>query len=162
MSSLNRFLDHISDKPLDPPVTLHERILFDVVLNILNHKPTTNLPPDFKIHASSRGIGRDRCPGCFVCNDGDVSRMMSNISMFVGSRQDGEMIVEMFPHHGARLDYRSNEPDWIQVKVGACDNHVPNLEKLDELIYRNEGLSCSMVAEAMAFHPEMPLVDGAS
>lgn len=44
----------------------------------------------------------------------------------------GERVVAMF-QRGARLDYREHEPDYVQVKIGACDKHLANLQKLDQL-----------------------------
>ncbi len=75
----------------------------------------------------ARGIGIDECPGCFIC--GGLSRLLNNISAFVDNKQDGEEIVSWF-QQGARLDYRPNEPSWIQVKIGACDNHLNELGAL--------------------------------
>jgi hypothetical protein len=80
---------------------------------------------------SSRGIGLDSTPGCFVC--GGKQGMYNNIAAFVITKAAGERVVAMF-HQGARLDYREHEPDWIQVKIGACNRHLPNLQILDGLI----------------------------
>ena len=77
---------------------------------------------------NSRGIGIDRCPGYFVC--GGIDGIMDNISAFVRSKEDGSKIVSWFKGR-AYLDYRPNEPGWIQVKIGACKKHLPNLKKLD-------------------------------
>lgn len=74
-----------------------------------------------------RGIGSDHTPGCFCCG-GDPG-LYANISGFATSKESGEKIVAMF-EYGARLDYRGYEPNWIQVKIGACKDHLPNLEKL--------------------------------
>ena len=82
------------------------------------------------VRFSPRGIGSDHTPGCFCCG-GDPG-LYSNISGFVGSKEDGEKVAAMF-EHGARLDYRDYEPNWIQVKIGACKEHLPNLEKLCSL-----------------------------
>lgn len=85
---------------------------------------------------SSRGIGLDSCT-CFVCKthdrDGKGHTMLNNIAAFVQCREAGVRVVAMFPL-GARLDYRDFEPDYVQVKVGACDEHLPNLERLDKLV----------------------------
>jgi len=80
---------------------------------------------------NSRGIGIDTTPGCFCC--GGEKKYYNNIAAFVESKQAGERIVEFFGGFGAWLDYREYEPDWIQVKIGACDEHLPNLKKLAEL-----------------------------
>jgi hypothetical protein len=74
-----------------------------------------------------RGIGTDWCPGCYVCGVGEGS--MSNIAAFVDSKEDGEAILAWFDG-SAKLDFRPHEPNWIQVKVGACPNHLPCLEAL--------------------------------
>jgi hypothetical protein len=74
-----------------------------------------------------RGIGLDLTPGCYVC--GGEQKMYNNISGFVASRTDGQLIKHLFAT-GARLDYRDHEPNWIQVKIGACDTHLPNLQHL--------------------------------
>jgi hypothetical protein len=83
-----------------------------------------------------RGIGLDMCPGCFVCGtqyrDGDLAHTyLNNIAAFVASKEEGEQIVQWFDGK-ARLDFREREPDWIQVKVGACDDHKHTLEDLDK------------------------------
>lgn len=75
-----------------------------------------------------RGIGTDVCPGCFICG-AKKNSMMPNIAAFVSSKEDGEKIVGWFDKK-AKLDYRPHEPNWIQVKVGACENHISNLNKL--------------------------------
>jgi hypothetical protein len=84
----------------------------------------------------SRGVGLDVCPGCFVCGaekrDEKANGYLNNIAAFVPSKALGEQVVAWFGK-GARLDFRSFEPNWIQVKVGACDAHLPNLQKLHDL-----------------------------
>lgn len=77
--------------------------------------------------ARPRGIGNDWTPGCMCC--GGEKGLHKNISFFVPSRETGEAIVAMFKH-GAFLDWREHEPNWIQVKVGACDAHLENLREL--------------------------------
>jgi hypothetical protein len=53
--------------------------------------------------------------------------------MFVTSKEDGEAVTALFKT-GARLDYRDYEPNWIQVKVGSCKEHYPNLERLHDKV----------------------------
>jgi hypothetical protein len=77
--------------------------------------------------AAPRGIGKDWTPGCMCC--GGDKNLYNNASFFVQSRESGEAIVAMF-EHGAFLDWREHEPNWIQVKVGACDAHLENLVAL--------------------------------
>mgnify|MGYP003419590450 CR=1 FL=1 len=94
---------------------------------------------------SVRGIGTDMTPGCFIC--GGDSNFRNNIAAFVKTREAGARVVSMF-ETGARLDYRENEPDRVQVKIGACDEHKPNLEKL-LLLCRGDGIiTTAKIAEA--------------
>lgn len=93
-----------------------------------------------------RGIGKDFTPGCFVC--GGDEGCYHNIAAFVSYREDGERAVALFAQ-GARLDYRENEPNWIQLKIGACDKHLPNLQSLEEKVSSNNGLlSPDLIVEA--------------
>lgn len=80
-----------------------------------------------------RGLGSDHSPGCFCCPYSKPD-LYGNVSAFVGSKEDGERAVEIIGH-GARLDYRPHEPQWIQVKVGACARHLWALEILDQQWY---------------------------
>lgn len=95
---------------------------------------------------NSRGLGLDTCPGCFVC--GGETAMLTNISSFVRSKEDGEEIVSWF-EHGAYLDYRENEPNWIQVKIGACTAHRENINRLNESNPMHNVLRKCDVIEAM-------------
>lgn len=99
----------------------------------------------------SRGIGLDDCT-CFVCGTHDRDEqghvMLNNIAAFVQCREAGERIVAMFLQ-GARLDYRDFEPDRVQVKIGACDSHLANLQKLDELT-RDGVITAVRINEARA------------
>ena len=67
------------------------------------------------------GVGLDYADGCFLCPDSDEGRYAS-LSAFVNSKEEGERIVSYFDL-GARLDFRSYEPAWTQVKIGACADH---------------------------------------
>lgn len=80
---------------------------------------------------ASRGIGLDTTPGCFVC--GGSEGLRSNIAAFVECKRAGERVVAMFSQ-GARLDCRDLEPDYVQVKVGACPAHLANLEQLNQFV----------------------------
>jgi len=98
----------------------------------------------------SRGIGLDSC-NCFVCGtdirDKKANMYLNNIAAFVQCKEAGERVVAMFKR-GARLDYRDFEPDRVQVKIGACDKHLPNLQRLDELT-KDGILTQEMVEEAI-------------
>ena len=132
-------------------------------------------------HFSSRGMGIDYSPGCFVCGNKFVNayiedsnkkfeaykkeftndqikrmeeslrrrQMIDNISGFVYSKESGERIVNgMFNNVGAWLDYREREPNWIQVKIGACSEHLENLKKLNELTIESGTITKEMVDQA--------------
>ena len=81
-----------------------------------------------------RGIGLESRLSCFVCEaklrNLEANEYMNNISGFVKSKEEGEMLCQWFK--GARLDYRLSEPNWIQLKIGACDKHLDNLDKLNK------------------------------
>lgn len=94
----------------------------------------------------SRGIGTDVTPGCFVC--GGNKGAYNNIAAFVQCKEAGERVVAMFPQ-GAWLDYRESEPDRVQVKIGACDAHLPNLGKLHELT-KDGVITAAHISEAQA------------
>ena len=73
--------------------------------------------------------------------------MLNNIAAFVQGKTAGERVVAMFKT-GARLDYRDYEPDRVQVKIGACNRHKANLERLDGLT--SDGvLTQDMVTQTM-------------
>ena len=94
---------------------------------------------------SPRGIGSDHTPGCFCC--GGEPGLYSNIAGFVRSKEDGEKVVAMF-ETGVRLDFRDHEPNWIQVKIGACKDHHPNLEQLGRLTAREHVITPKKIADA--------------
>lgn len=93
-----------------------------------------------------RGLGGDITPGCFVC--GGEERRYHNIAAFVQCREAGERVVAMFSQ-GARLDYRDFEPDRVQVKIGACNRHIANLEKLYGLTQSSRVITDKCISAAM-------------
>ncbi|MFA5051074.1 MAG: hypothetical protein WC499_03095 [Patescibacteria group bacterium] len=98
----------------------------------------------------SRGIGLDNC-NCFICGTHDRTgkghTVLHNIAAFVQCKVAGERIVAMFSK-GVRLDYREEEPDRVQVKIGACDKHLVNLQKLDGLA-KDGIITVEKIQEAM-------------
>jgi len=94
-----------------------------------------------------RGLGSDQ-GSCFHPDCTIESTLLSNIAAFVDSKEEGEKAVAMF-ERGAWLDYRTYEPKWIQVKICACDKHVEYLEKLYELVRKNNWLSRSKIKYAL-------------
>jgi hypothetical protein len=81
---------------------------------------------------------------CFICNPPQVNisgllktpepDLKMDMAAFVDSKESGERVVDMFRKAGlvAKLDFRKFEPNWVQVKVGACEKHEPNLKVLLE------------------------------
>lgn len=98
--------------------------------------PDNNYPEGSEFFGS-RGLGLDGGLKCFCCNsetiDSEGHKYLNNISGFVRSREAGERVEAMFEGTAARLDFRKFEPTWIQVKIGACDEHKNNLETLHRL-----------------------------
>lgn len=89
-----------------------------------------------------RPIGTDTCPCCVFCGDGKDSPSMyrRNISLFVHSKADGEKVVDWFKaddYNGAWLDFREYEPNYLQVKMGACSDHYQKLVQLSQIIEEN-------------------------
>lgn len=84
---------------------------------------------------SPRGVGSDHVPHLVT---GAPATLRSNISGFVQGRDGGERVVEMFggPTH-ARLDFRSHEPNWVQVKVGVDKGEDDVLDRL--MVACNDG-----------------------
>jgi hypothetical protein len=103
----------------------------------------------------SRGIGLDVTPGCFVCGTKIRSKAaaeigneyLNNIAAFAENKLEGEEIVSWFDS-GAFLDWRKHEPNWIQVKIGACDKHLPNLEQLHQMTLTHNVIRKHMIEEA--------------
>lgn len=140
---LAEWLTHSVIGPNCPEVQKHPR------QGIAKHGNPDISPGEGGEFFKSRGIGLDRCT-CFICNtdkrDELGSTYLNNISAFVECREAGERVVAMFPN-GARLDYREREPDRVQVKIGACDTHLPNLQKLD-LLTRDGVITEMRIAES--------------
>lgn len=100
-----------------------------------SHGTPDQRPGDGGEFFRSRGIGLDSGT-CFVCGapqnrNERGSPFLNNIAAFVQCKEAGERIVAQFTQ-GARLDYREYEPDRVQVKIGACDLHLPHLQKLEQ------------------------------
>ncbi len=100
------------------------------------------------IYFCPRTIGLESNLECFVCgvnkrhkNSNDY---LHNISGFVDSKEDVLLIVSMFKYK-QRLDYRSHDPNRIQVKIRACDNHIIYLKKMLYKIRENNNISIDMI-----------------
>ena len=102
---------------------------------------------------SPRGLGLGSAC-CFVCGKNDRG-VQDDMAAFVAGKQGGEEVVEVFRKAGchAELDYRPYEPDWVQVKVGACKEHKPNLEQLYRLTREKRWIDLPTIEEAKSASP---------
>lgn len=93
---------------------------------------TTDFEP---IVFSPRPLGSGGAP-CFVCGLDPGHGVQMDMASYVSSKEEGERAVELFwSRKGyAVLDYREFEPGYVQVKVGACWLHEPNLRYLQSAI----------------------------
>lgn len=96
---------------------------------------------------SPRGPGLNWLP-CFICGaDGQPNEhggtAQTDMSAFVRGKDGGERIVALFEQCGmqAKLDFRDFEPSYVQVKIGACVEHEPNLLLLWHLTSENKTLT---------------------
>lgn len=102
--------------------------------------------PSSSIRFVSRGIGLESRLLCFVCGSADDSHL-NNIYGFIQSQQDGQKASHWVR---ARVDFRDYEPNWIQLKIGACDAHLENLRALNTLTRVSDTLTPEMVTQAVA------------
>ena len=101
---------------------------------------TQDAATKFSYRFTPRGLGLS-WDICFICheaplNDGQgAGSCHENLAAFVDNRDDGLSIVELFSELGCcvHLDFRPIDPDWVQVKLGACRAHQPSLRLLDKL-----------------------------
>lgn len=83
---------------------------------------------------ASRGLGLDVTNGCFVCGatrrtpEQIDSDYMNNIAAHV-AKVDEFAAMACF-ERGARMDYYHGDRESPQIKVGACNAHLPELEAL--------------------------------
>ncbi len=89
-------------------------------------RPDTS-PPEGGEFFNSRGVGTEHLT-CFVCGNPSAP----NISAYVQCKAAGDRIAQMFGHP-VKVDYREYEPDYVQVKIGACTAHRPALERLHSI-----------------------------
>jgi hypothetical protein len=99
---------------------------------------------------SPRGIGSNWLP-CYICNQGGGDEVQSDMAAFVDSKSAGERVVAIYEELGlhATLDFRSHEPNWVQVKVGACDKHLSNLEKLTKLCSEDKTITPAKIVQSL-------------
>jgi hypothetical protein len=99
---------------------------------------------------SPRGIGLNTT-ACFVCNSAPLRYYQDDMAAFVAGREGGERVVAMFEAAGAhaRLDFRESEPNWVQVKIGACPMHKPNLVLLGYMTATKGEITPKILAEVL-------------
>lgn len=98
----------------------------------------------------SRGIGQNWLP-CFLCGHQPKFKCQADCSFFVDAtlvhilNADEKTAIHpiMSWFHAqdilaGKLDYRSFEPNRVQVKLGACGEHEPNLLLLSMLCVMND------------------------
>ena len=102
---------------------------------------------------SPRGIGANSLE-CFICHEGGDETIQPDMAAFVESKETGERIVEMFARTGvlAHLDFRDYEPNWVQVKVGSCDTHLPKLQALQDATKTARMISQRIIEQALGIH----------
>lgn len=141
---------HKSDiEPMDGLLTTAIKTLYHDLEKITEYE----IEQDDKQHGRSlpfhsSGIVLDHCHGCFVC--GGEAKIMNNISAFVDTKKNGYEIVSWFKH-GAFFSFRTQEPNWIQVTVGSCDNHLDNLKNLHKSVCVHAVIRQSMITSAMKY-----------
>lgn len=82
----------------------------------------------------SRGKGANWYDCSFCGTKGSGNGVQTDMAAFVDGKQGGEAVVALFGNFGvkANLDFRPHEPTWVQVKLGACEDHVEILDKIME------------------------------
>jgi hypothetical protein len=113
-----------------------------------NHNLIRLIPGNYSLY--SRGIGLDWV-NCFIC--GKEEKVNHNIAAFVDTKEDGDFIKTLFIN--AWHDYRPSEPKWDQLKIGACHEHLANLEILNNLIRENNIINQKMIQDAITPAPKV-------
>ncbi len=74
-----------------------------------------------------------------------------DMASFVENQEAGKRVVELFETEGSKafLDSRPSEPNRVQVKIGACKQHLPNLQRLRELTKASGTITREMIQEAL-------------
>lgn len=93
--------------------------------------PGINLDVADLVADDMKFLGSNNVPLCFVCGE-QLVVSLNSIAAFVQCQAAGGRVVTMFGQH-AWLLYRDFEPDRVQIEVGACDLHLPNLQRLHAL-----------------------------
>lgn len=107
---------------------------------------TKDKPTEFMF--KPRGVGNNWYP-CFICGHKPQQKCQYDMASFIDTSQ-GHVVTltdpPLYTHpitdlfwendiHVGELDYRASEPNRVQLKLGACGEHKPNLELLGALCY---------------------------
>ena len=111
---------------------------------------------------SSRGIGLDQVDCCFVCSatrrnaeaKAGNNIYLHNIAAHLDSATQAE-VLNLFPR-GARMDYYHGDPKAPQIKIVACDLHLPNLQHLHDSTSYYRRIREGHVAAALEFKAKEP------
>lgn len=94
----------------------------------------------------SRGLGEDKSNGCFVC--AGPENIYNNLSGFVICNESAQRIVKLFTA-GAQVRLNKTDPVDVRVSIGACDNHLNNLRKLNDLISRKSVINSLLIRNSV-------------
>jgi hypothetical protein len=98
----------------------------------------------------ARGIGSEWNLPCLVTGEYEECKLLSNISGFVTSKEEGLRVVHMLFGGRAQLDFRPSYPDRIQVKVGVKVEHIDVLDRLMDANFLQSGIfTCRTVLWAI-------------
>ena len=86
---------------------------------------------------------------------GGYHSVQPDMSAYVDDKKSGESVVAMFKAEDSKafLDFRPSEPDYVQVKVGACETHLPNLVELQRLASAHNTITPKIIREAKGLVP---------
>ena len=91
---------------------------------------------------SSRGVGFDQIPGCFIC--GGTRSLLYGISSYSPDMAAAERVVAMF-QHGACIAHSESMPDKVLVRIGACLSHRSRVDRLERLTRGGSVITLKMI-----------------
>ena len=105
-------------------------------------------------YLSSGGLGRNWNP-CYICNKGGKPfSQTTNMVAFVDDKKAGKRIVKMYERFGLHAvlnEYSIKELNVfrVQVEIGVCKEHLPNLEKLMDLCDQNNRIDPAKIVKSL-------------
>ena len=84
---------------------------------------------------------------------GGYNSCQPDMAARVNGLQGAKKVEKMFRAEGCRalIDYRDFEPHHVQVKIGACEEHLSNLKILERLTKEAKGISPEILRHAIKF-----------